>query len=81
MANSVDPDQTPHLRRPIWVCTVCSDLSVQWPSVNTVQGIIEYKAVSIQMLFFFINSFSCSFDLVFRETDISQQCRPRLDAA
>ena len=28
MANSVDPDQTPLLRRLIWVYTVCSGLSV-----------------------------------------------------
>ena len=23
LANTVDPDQTPHMWRPIWVCTVC----------------------------------------------------------
>ena len=34
MANSVDPDQTPHSAHLIWVYTVCKDLSVPKLRVN-----------------------------------------------
>ena len=42
VANSADPDQTPHMRRLIRVYTVCSGLSVQILSVNMEnnQGVI-----------------------------------------
>ena len=36
MANSVDPDQTAPLGSLIWVCTVCSDLSVRKLRIITV---------------------------------------------
>ena len=36
MANRIDPDQTPHLGRLIWVYTVYSDLSVRTVSANKV---------------------------------------------
>ena len=36
MANSVDPDETPHLRRHIRVYTVYSGLSVRVHAINRV---------------------------------------------
>ena len=36
MANSVDPDQTPLLRRLIWVYTVCPGLSVRINRIYTI---------------------------------------------
>ena len=38
VANSVDPDETPHLRCLIWVYTVCSGMSVPILMVNTVNS-------------------------------------------
>ena len=38
MANSVDPDETPRLRRLIWVYTVCSRLSGQMHTLNMTYG-------------------------------------------
>ena len=42
-ANSVDPDETPRLRRLIWVYTVCSGLSVQ---IQTVKYNIRQESCS-----------------------------------
>ena len=36
MAKSVDSDQTQHFAASVWVCTFCSDLSVQRLRINAV---------------------------------------------
>ena len=43
MANSVDPDETPHLRRLIRVYTVCSDLADQIHELQWLEHLWDHR--------------------------------------